>query len=234
MTPGYNDPDNRYDDLYEDTPAPRYDNHRGGGYGGGHPGGYGGYGGYGGNGGRGRDSRRRTNPLLIVLIILLLIAIIGGGIFAVTYINGGFGNPGAGTGTGSNAGTGGGIGLTFDKDAGAYVAPQQNTSKPGVAIPGWGSITIPADTTDVSVDFYNPEANAGWYYMTFELSLSNTGEVLYKSDAVRPGDHIQHITLSRGLPAGTYDATLHVQPYTITDNPQPTNNADMNLKIIVR
>lgn len=228
MTPGYNDPNSRYDDLYEDTPAPRYDNRRGGGYGGGYPGG--GYGGYGGNGGRGRDDRddrRRKSPLLIILIILLLIAIIGGGIFAVNY----FGSAGFGI---TDVGTGGGIGLTFDKNAGAYIAPQQDPSKPGVAIPGWGSLTIPADTTDVSVDFYNPEANAGWYYMTFELLLSNTGEVLYRSDAVRPGDHIQHITLSRGLPAGTYDATLHVQPYTITDNPQPTNNADMNLKIIVR
>ena len=110
-----------------------------------------------------------------------------------------------------------------------YKAPEQ---KRNVAIPGWDSFTIPANKTNVSVDFFNPKQNEGNYYMTFELRLAN-GESLYQSGLVRAGDHIQNITLSHGLPAGTYDAYVHIQPYTADDDLIETNNADMALKLIV-
>ena len=128
-----------------------------------------------------------------------------------------------------------GGGLIIDSGAGDYVAPtpSQPTIIPSVAVPGWSSITIPANQQTVSVDFYNPEANEGLYYLTFKLILSNTGEVLYESNAVPPGKHIQTITLSRALPAGTYDAVVHVQPYRMSDE-TPANNADMKTKLIVK
>ena len=126
-----------------------------------------------------------------------------------------------------------GGGLIIDSGAGDYVKPTQTQSEPNVAIPGWGSITIPANQQTVSVDFYNPERNEGLYYLTFKLILSSTGEVLYESNAVPPGKHIQTITLSRALPAGTYDASVHVQPYRLSDE-TPTNNADMKTTLIVK
>ena len=125
-----------------------------------------------------------------------------------------------------------GGGLIIDSGAGDYVAPTQTQTEPGVAIPGWGSITIPANQQTVSVDFFNPEKNEGRYYLTFKLILSDTGEVLYESNAVPPGKHIQTITLSRGLPAGTYDAMIHVQPFRMSDE-TPTNNANMKTTLIV-
>lgn len=133
----------------------------------------------------------------------------------------------------------GGIGLTVDPNATEYVPPKQEV-KPtqGVAIPGWGSITIPANTTNVTVDFMNPEENTGFYYLTFELRLLKDNkedyEVLYKSGLVEPGLHIQNITLSRSLVAGEYDAIIHVQPYRMDEAKTPTNNADMKTKLIVK
>ena len=124
-----------------------------------------------------------------------------------------------------------GGGLIIDSGAGDYVAPTQTQTGNNVAIPGWGSITIPANQQTVSVDFFNPEANEGLYYLTFKLTLSDTGEVLYESNAVPPGKHIQTITLSRALPAGNYDAVVHVQPYRMLDE-TPTNNADMEITLI--
>lgn len=128
--------------------------------------------------------------------------------------------------------------LEVDPDAGEYVAPVV-TEKPdggGIAIPGWGSISIPADETEVAVDFPNPEANAGRYYLTFQLRLKETGEVLYTSGLVEPGLHIQKITLSRPLEAGTYAAVVHVQPYRMDENQTPTNNANMEttLNVVAR
>ena len=131
-----------------------------------------------------------------------------------------------------------GGGLIIDSGAGDYVAPTQKPTKaePNVAIPGWGRITIPSGTTQItSVDFYNPEGNSGLYYLTFELRLLTDGEnyiSLYQSNAIPPGKHIQSITLSQPLNAGTYDAVIHVQPYRMSDE-TPTNNADMKTTLVV-
>ena len=138
--------------------------------------------------------------------------------------------------------SGGGIELVIDEDAGDYTKkPEKDVGetsrKGGIAIPGWSTITLPADTVNVgyAVDFHNPEANAGKYYLSFELRLlSDDGsyEILYSSKLVEPGKHIQKITLSRPLSEGTYSAVVHVQPYTMTDDPTPTNNADIKVKLI--
>lgn len=131
--------------------------------------------------------------------------------------------------------TGGGI--EYDPDAGEYEEPEEETAKQGVAIPGWGTLKIPANETEVTVDFFNPEANKDLYNLTFELRLPDDSqqgyEVLYTSGLVEPGLHIQKITLSRPLEAGTYDAVVHVQPYKTDEEQTPTNNADMNTKLVV-
>lgn len=161
--------------------------------------------------------------LTIILIILLAIAICVGGIFIGLYFFGGHGAISTSTG-------GSGSGLSFDENAGAYQG-QITIAKQGVEVPGWSSITIPANSAEVTVDFYNPEGNEGLYYMTFELRLAG-GESLYQSGLVKAGQHIQKITLSRGLPAGTYDAVVHIQPYTADEAMSATNNADMKVKLI--
>ena len=179
---------------------------------------------------------RRTDPIsgytyntggagkakLIVLLVVVAVVAVGATLLITQPWAGGEENPSGG-------------GLIIDSGAGDYVKPTQTQkpSEPNVAIPGWGSITIPANQQTVSVDFFNPEANEGLYYLTFKLILSDTGEVLYESNAVPPGKHIQTITLSRALPAGTYDVAVHVQPYRMSDE-TPTNNADMKTTLIVK
>lgn len=127
-----------------------------------------------------------------------------------------------------------GGGLVIDPNAGEYVKPVV----PGVTIPGFGEMTIPANTKElIGINLHNPKKNEGWYYLTFKLSLlDNNGEVsetLYESQLVPPGQYIQDITLSHGLAPGTYNAVMHVQPYRIADN-TPTNNADMRVTIIAK
>ena len=126
-----------------------------------------------------------------------------------------------------------GGGLIIDSGAGDYVETPKPSTVQSVVIPSWGTITIPANTQTVSVNFYNPEKNEGLYYLTFRLLLEDTGEVLYESNAVPPGKHIQQITLNRGLSAGVYDAVVHVQPYRMSDE-TPTNNANMRTTLIVQ
>lgn len=133
----------------------------------------------------------------------------------------------------------GGVGLQIDPNAGEYVEPErEETPTKGVTIPGWGSITIPANSKNVSVKFENPDLNKDLYYLTFELRIfdgtSEGYEVLYKSQLVPPGKCVQNIELSRALSVGEYDAVVHVQPYKMDDAMTPTNNADMKTKLIVK
>lgn len=130
--------------------------------------------------------------------------------------------------------------LQIDPNAGALITPTPAPVQPGIAIPGWGSITLPAGVTEASTALQNPEANEGWYYLTFEMRLPTvdeaTGEegyeVLFTTGLIPPGQYCNKVTLNRPLEPGEYKAVVHVQPYTI-ENMTPTNNADMETVLIV-
>ena len=164
---------------------------------------------------------------LLPLLIFLLLILIGVGIWIGVSLSNQPDDPTPGPG-----------GVQLDPNQGGYVDPNQgsNQSSQGVAIPGWGAIIMPPNTTEITVDFYNPEANKDLYYLTFELRLSdgNGGyETLYKSGLIEAGNHIQKITLSRGLAEGTYNAVIFVQPYRM-DGVTPTNNAETEVVLIVK
>lgn len=130
--------------------------------------------------------------------------------------------------------------LEIDLNAGELVTPTPAPTEPGVAIPGWGSITFPAGVTEAATALKNPEANEGWYYLTFEMRLptvdEETGEesyeVLFTTGLIPPGQYCNQVTLTRPLEAGEYNVILHVQPYRMSDK-TPTNNADTELVLIV-
>ena len=85
----------------------------------------------------------------------------------------------------------------------------------GIKIPGYPSISLPANQQTVQVALLNPEGNP--CYFTFELVLSDTDEVLYTSKQVPPGQMIEEITLTRPLEAGQYNATLRITTASLQD-----------------
>lgn len=170
--------------------------------------------------------KKTKQTVIIVTIIVLLLALIGVGIWVGISLNKQPNEPNTNIG-----------GVQLDPDQDTYNPDNSNSpTSQGVAIPGWGKITIPVNETKVKVDFYNPEQNKNLYYLTFELRLPDGNgnyEVLYKSGLVEAGNHIQNITLSRGLAEGTYDAIIFVQPYRM-DGVTPTNNAETQTQLIVK
>ena len=168
----------------------------------------------------------------ILIIIILIIAIAAAGITAAFAVKSNTAQESVEENNDK------GVGMTIEEDDGEYVASDEDDaeSRPGVAIPGWGTIRIAADQTDVEVDFYNPEDNKGYYYLTYEILLpdeeSEDGyETIYASGLIQPGDHVRNITLEHPLEAGEYEAVIHVQPYAIEDE-TPTNNANFDTIII--
>lgn len=85
----------------------------------------------------------------------------------------------------------------------------------GIKIPGYPSISLPADKQDAEVALLNPEGNP--CYFTFELVLTDTDEVLYTSKRVEPGQMIINITLNCALPAGQYNAELRITTASLQD-----------------
>ena len=176
----------------------------------------------------GVNSERKWKILVVILAVLLLLT--GG---TMIFWGGVPFFPAFAPNDGGSASQG--AGLVVDPNAGEYVKPEQ---PPGVTIPGFGSITIPANARElIGINLYNPEENEGWYYLTFRLSLldenEQVSETLYESQLVPPGLYLQDITISRGLKPGVYEAVMHVQPYRI-DDLSTTNNADLRMQIIVK
>lgn len=131
-----------------------------------------------------------------------------------------------------------GVGLVIEPGAdGGRFYKRDNTLVQDVAISGHRTLTIPANTKAVTVDLYNPEENEGAFYLSFELRLCDGSErgyeVLYTSDLVEPGKHIDRIELSRALEKGVYDAVIHIQPYRMNKEKTLTNNADIKISLVV-
>ena len=78
----------------------------------------------------------------------------------------------------------------------------------------------------------NPSANADKYYLSIEMRLAETGEVLFTTGYVKPGESINKVTLSRSLEAGQYNVIIRVQPCRADGS--LTNNADMSTILIVK
>ena len=110
----------------------------------------------------------------------------------------------------------------------------QRESQKNISVAGFKTLRIDANTSNVSVDFYNPEHNAGVYLMTFELllpSFEGSYESVYTSGTVEAGKHIRNIALSHPVPRGTYEnCILHIQPYYISDG-KPANTADITFTL---
>lgn len=175
----------------------------------------------------GVNSERKWKILVVILAVLLLLT--GG---TMIFWGGVPFFPAFAPNDGGSASQG--IGLVVDPNAGEYVPKPLD---PGVVIRGFGKLTIPPYTKEVTeINLYNPEENEGWYYLTFTLCLlDDNGEVsetLYESQLVPPGLYLQDITLSRGLAPGEYDAVMLVQPYRIADLSQ-TNAANLKFTIMV-
>lgn len=124
--------------------------------------------------------------------------------------------------------------INLDPNAGNHGTPNPpaNNAGGGVAIPGWSVITIPAGQTEVTVDLPNPGANQDKYYLSFEMRMADTGEVLFTTGYVKPGESINKVTLSRPLEAGQYNVIIRVQPCRADGS--LTNNADMSTILIVK
>lgn len=180
---------------------------------------------------------KKKLAVIIIIIIILLLLICGLIVWLISN-----GNNAKETSTDDVASTvtvttSEGSKITADIDpnvrdyTGETSRESKETSSKGIQVPGYASITIPADTTEVTMSLFNPESNS--VYFTFEIILDETGETIYQSKMVPPGKALTDITLTRALSAGTYDATIRITTNSIEDL-SPKNGADVKTELIVK
>lgn len=81
------------------------------------------------------------------------------------------------------------------------------------------------------LNIVNPESNT--LYMNVEITLDDTGEVLYDPGAIPPGYYIDNDKLSKVLEAGEYEATAHVNLLDPEDLEAVFNSANFHLVITI-
>ena len=170
-----------------------------------------------------------SKKTLIISLIVLLLLVVGAVTVALNW-NNWFGSAPAGP---SSSQTGN---LDIDENAGDWNGeqlPDKTDDAPavGIKIPGYPSITLPKDQQTVNVALLNPEGNP--CYFTFELILTDTGETLYQSKLVPPGQAITEITMSKALPAGEYNATIKITTTSLADG-SAMNGANVETVLIVK
>ena len=125
-------------------------------------------------------------------------------------------------------------GIELDENAGQYTGEKpkdQGGEEVGIKIPGYPSITIAKDTEDVQMALMNPEGNP--CYFKFELVLKDSGETIFESKYVKPGDCIYDVHLNKSLAEGEYPATIKISTISL-DGETPLNGANVETVLIAK
>ena len=100
-----------------------------------------------------------------------------------------------------------------------------------IQIAGFSSWHVPAgQAEDLPVYLHNPDGNP--CYFSFRIALADTGETLYQSDMVPPGETIRQVDLTHSLDSGTYDAVVYITTNALDDG-KPMNSAKLNVALTV-
>lgn len=167
---------------------------------------------------------------IIIFAVIFLIILIGSILLALNWHNW-FGKEKIPADTSSTSIK---SGIELDPNAGTYngETPQDKGGEEvGIKIPGYPSISILADTENVTMSLLNPEGNPCYFHFT--IVLNDTQEVLYESKYVPPGQAITDVTLSRGLPTGEYPATIQISTIAL-DGETPLNGANVETVLIAQ
>ena len=114
----------------------------------------------------------------------------------------------------------------LDEAAVSYrVEGMKNTDPESIALPGISLVEMEAGQRTVEFPLINPEGNV--CYMKYIIRDAQTGEVLYRSGLIGPGQAILSFDLNRPVEAGTYDILLQVETSDLDDYTVRLNGAEI-------
>lgn len=110
--------------------------------------------------------------------------------------------------------------------------PTTPDGQAGIAIPGYKSIALKADTKEQSVNLYNPAGNDCYFVMSLVLP---DGTEIWRSKMIPPGKGLYEITLSKTVKAGTYEnSILKYECYKQNEDLTELNGGEVKLTLEVK
>lgn len=123
----------------------------------------------------------------------------------------------------------------IDPNASDYVSALKrpdNIDDSKILIPGYGKFTIQKGSDTIDTVLFNPEDNP--CYFQFTLVEKSTGDILYESKLVPPGQGITPVKISKSFnEVGTYDAILKFKTVDFEDTDITYNGSDIDVTINV-
>lgn len=122
----------------------------------------------------------------------------------------------------------------LEESAVAYQMPGgvKNEESDEILVPGFGTITMDADSTTVHAALANPEGNP--CYFKYRIRLSDTGEQIYESGWLEPGTAVTEWDISEKLPEGEYPVQILVQTASLENYKEEMNQGVVNAALVVR
>ena len=173
-----------------------------------------------------------TKKQLIIGAVIIVLLIAGGIILGVNW-NKWFGGKDSGK-TSLADSSSQSAGIELDPNAGEYTGEKpkdEGGAAEGIKIPGYPSITIAKDTTDVTMALMNPEGNP--CYFKFVIVLKDSEETIFESKYVQPGDCIYDVKLNKPLAEGEYPAVIQISTIAL-DGETPLNGANVETVLIAK
>lgn len=154
----------------------------------------------------------RRSPAKILIPLLLLLALLVGGL--IWYLNRE-------------------EGPDLDHAAVAYEMPDGavNTDPTQLMMPFIDEITVTSADRAGHTALVNPEGNES--YFRYILTLTDTGEEIYRSGLIEPGKAVVDWEINTDLEPGDYNAELAINSFALDDYESETNGGNMVLVLHV-
>lgn len=162
---------------------------------------------------------KKQSKKKILAVIIAVLAILLAGIAGVIYF----------------------VSLEKNTDSSAYLDPNasewdtnidsdEEESQGRILIPGYSGAKMQAGDTVLKIRVGNPEENTCYLKATIQLE---DGTVLYESGLLKPGTGFEEVELTQTLEAGTYNAVVHYQGYTMDEIQNELNSCDSAFTLTV-
>lgn len=99
-----------------------------------------------------------------------------------------------------------------------------------ILIPGYNSWHMEAGSDHIYVALLNPKDNP--CYFQFTVILDSTGETLFETMLIPPGQAVTDVTLPRSFEKGEYPITVRINSFDLEDEEMPLNGGEVKTKIL--
>lgn len=124
-------------------------------------------------------------------------------------------------------------GPDIDPGAGKYTADlelPEDIDPSRITLPGYDQITMAAGTDTAYVALWNPDRNP--CYFQFEIVLDESGESIYESRLVPPGNAVTEVQFNRRFEEGIYPVTIRITTYNLEDYEQEMNGGEIKAELV--